>query len=102
MYAALAKLLKTDELRGMLPQLIADWEAEVMIGHAAKTQTDEKARGIKIAAGFAEFRVDELEPPDVITFLRPFKHKRRTHNLYRAQIGELMRFAIEKRTRSRT
>lgn len=100
MYAALSKLLDGDEHAGMVPHLIAEWEAEVMVAHVAKTQKDERARGVKIAAAFAEFRADQVEPPDVTAFLRPLKHKPRTHNLYRAQIGELMRFAIEKGLRA--
>ncbi|EGJ12569.1 tyrosine-type recombinase/integrase [Rubrivivax benzoatilyticus] len=96
MYTALAKMLSADDRDGSMAQLIADWEAEVMVKHSAKTQIDERARGAKIAARFADFQVVDVTPPDVVEFLKPFRAKPRTFNLYRAQIGELMRFAIEK------
>lgn len=96
MYAALAKMLQAEERRGSVPQLIADWEAEVMVRHAPHTQHDERSRGAKIAARFAEFHASEVTPPDVVEFLAPFRGKPRTFNLYRQQIGELMRYAIEK------
>lgn len=96
MYAALAKLLQAEERRGSVPQLIAEWEAEVMVRHAPHTRHDERARGAKIAARFAEFHASEVTPPDVVEFLAPYRGKPRTFNAYRQQIGELMRFAIEK------
>lgn len=96
MYAALAKMLQAEELRGSVPALIAEWEAEVMAQHATKTQVDERARGAKIAARFADFTPAEVTPPDVVEFLAAYRGKPRTFNLYRQQIGELMRFAIEK------
>lgn len=101
MYKELAKLLMNDEQTYCtMPKLIADWEADVMQRHAKKTQTDETARGVKIAAEFAAFRVEEVKPTDVIAFLKPYRVTPRTHNMYRAQIGELMRFAMEKGLRA--
>jgi len=96
MYAALAKMLQAEDRLASVPQLIADWEAEVMAQHAPKTQIDERSRGAKIAARFADFAPAEVSPPDVVEFLKPYRDRPRTFNLYRAQIGELMRFAIEK------
>ncbi|MBK1615400.1 hypothetical protein CKO44_18225 [Rubrivivax gelatinosus] len=100
MYMALAKMLSTEDRDGSMTQLIADWQAEVMAKHSAKTQIDERARGAKIAARFADFQVSDVTPPDVVEFLKPFRGKPRTFNLYRALIGELMRFAIEKGLRA--
>lgn len=96
MYRALAALMRVDTAYGLVSQLIADWEREVMPRHAEKTQVDELARGRVIAESFAEFRVDQLGAKHVSEFLRHFRDRPRTHNLYRAQIRELMRFAVEK------
>lgn len=96
MYAALASLLADESRVGMVPKLIAEWEAEVMAGHAEKTRRDERARGCVIAHAFADFHASQVTPPKVIAFLKAFRSTPRTHNLYRAQLGELMRFAIEK------
>lgn len=79
-----------------IPALIADWERDVMARHAPKTQRDEKARGKVIADAFEEFRAQDVRPPDVVTFLKAFVPKPRTHNLYRAQVRELMRYAEER------
>lgn len=96
MYAALAKLLQAEESGAAMPALIADWEAEVMVRHAPSTQRDERARGAKIAARFADFTAADVTPPDVVEFLSAYRGNPRTFNLYRQQIAELMRFAIEK------
>ena len=79
-----------------LPKVIAQWEAEVMARHAPKTQRDEIARGKVIAERLEEFRACDVQPPDVTDFLATYRDRPKTHNLYRAQIGELMRFAMQK------
>lgn len=94
-YGALAKALAQDAVDSRVPGLISKWERDVMPRHAAKTQADDMRMGRIIAESFAEFAVDEVEPPDVAEFLRPLRGKPRTHNGLRAHLGELMRFAIE-------
>lgn len=99
MYSRLAQMLADDIADPTLvPKIIAEWEREVMVHRAEKTQVDDRARNLLIAKRFAEFRADDVTPPVVTEFLQPWREKRqaRTHNLYRAQIRELMRFAIEK------
>jgi hypothetical protein len=96
MHRALADLLDGPKLEGMLPSLIAEWEREVMDRHAANTQKAERARGVVIAKRLAQFHARELTPPDVMAFLKAYRDRARTHNVYRAQLRELMRFAIEK------
>ena len=96
-YAALADAMKTPTVADdLMPKVIATWEKEVMAAHAETTRRDEKARGKVIADEFEEFRFADVEPPDVAGFLLPYRDRPRTHNLFRAQIGELMRFAIQK------
>jgi integrase len=99
MYSRLAQMLADDVADPtLLPKIISVWESEVMVRHADKTQTDEMARNRTIAKRFAQFRADDVTPPVVGEFLREWREKEqaRTHNLYRAQVRELMRFAIEK------
>ena len=97
MYSALAKLLADDVAdASLMPKLIADWERDVMARHAAKTRKDEQARNIVIAKWFRDFRADDVETTDVAEFLKPLKDRPRTHNLYRAQLRELMRYASER------
>lgn len=67
-----------------------------MVKHSARTQVDEKARGARIAAAFAEFTSADVTPPDVVEFLKPFRTRPRTHNLHRAQLRERMRYAAER------
>lgn len=96
-YAALAESLRAPTVADdTMPKVIAAWERDVMACHAPKTQRDERARGVVIAEEFQEFRACDIEPPDVSAFLAPYRDRPKTHNLYRAQIGELMRYAIEK------
>lgn len=95
LYSALAAVKAADALQDRLPALVSRWELEVMPKHAAKTQRDEQAMGRLIAKRFAEFTVEQIEPPHVAEFLKPLRDKPRTHNGYRAHMRELMRFAIE-------
>ena len=100
LYTALAakkaELSRPDQGIDRMPALVAAWEREVMPAHAEKTQTDDKARGMMIAASLVEFTPAELDTPACSTFLQQFKGKPRTFNAYRAQLRELMRFAEEK------
>ncbi len=96
MYRALAALVEADQRSGTVPQVIADWEIEVMPAHAAGTRATEKARGKIIAEALADFLAREVETPDCSEFLKRFKSMPRTFNAYRAQLRELMRFAEEK------
>lgn len=96
MYRALATLLHTEAQKGHMPGLIAAWEQEVMTRHAPKTQRDEIARGRILAEAFQEFAVDQVQAKHVAEFLRALRTRPRTHNLYRAQIRELMRYAVER------
>jgi integrase len=95
MYRALASLMHTDAQEGRMPGLIAAWEKEVMPRHAERTQKDERARGRILAEAFAEFAADQVQAKHVAEFLRALRSKPRTHNLYRAQIRDLLRYAVE-------
>lgn len=96
-FMALAAELQRPVLRpDSMAVLIADWQRDVMPRHAAKTQKDEVARCKVIAESFSEFTAADVRPPDVADFLQPLKVKPRTHNLYRALLRELMRFAEER------
>lgn len=98
LYGALAEATKAPTVADdLMPMVISAWEKEVMaVRHAASTQVDERARGRVIADEFEQFRARDIESPDVTEFLRPFADRPKTHNLYRAQLGELMRFAMQK------
>lgn len=96
-YAALAADLRAPVVADdLMPRVIAAWEAEVMAAHAASTQRDERARGRVIADRLEDFRAAEVEPQDVLEVLKPYERKAKTYNLYRAQLGDLMRFAMLK------
>jgi len=96
-YGALAEATKAPTVADdTLPKVIAAWENEVMVLHAEKTQKDERARGRVIAERLEEFRARDLQSPDVTEFLSAYVTKPKTFNLYRAQISELMRFAMQK------
>lgn len=79
----------------LMPDLIADWEKDVMPKHAPHTQTMDKHYNALIAQTFREFRPAEVMPPDVKGLLKLLEKKARTHNLVRAQVSELMRYAAE-------
>ena len=100
-YSAMAEATKAPTVADdLIPKVISTWQAEVMSAHAPKTRKDETARGKVIAEEFKEFRARDLESPDVTGFLEQFKDRPKTFNLYRAQVGELMRFAMQKGWRS--
>ncbi|AMM23030.1 tyrosine-type recombinase/integrase [Variovorax sp. PAMC 28711] len=96
MYTALAALTADKALDDMMPKLCADWMLEVAVSHSAKTQTDDRFRNREISEAFAEFRANQVKPPDVVDFLKRFKTTPRTFNAYRAAVRELMRYAEEK------
>lgn len=101
LYAALAKFLADESGQGRMPNLIAEWETEVMVHHATSTRRDEQARNREIADDFAEFHARQVTTPDCVTFLSRFSTSKRqqgrptprTYNLYRSQLRELFRFA---------
>ncbi len=97
---ALYRELADREAREIAPDamgaVIADWLKEVSSRHVKQTQANETYMCKEIGARFAEFRASEIRPPDVSEFLMAHRDRPRTHNGYRAQIRELMRFAEEK------
>lgn len=97
-YAALAAELAPPTVADdLMPKVIAAWEASAtFLGHAETTKRDERARGKVIADRFEDFRARDLQPTDVSEFLEAYTSKAKTHNFYRAQISELMRFAMLK------
>lgn len=96
LYRALAAIESEALADDRMPAMIETWKREVMARHADKTQINELARCTAIATAFAEFRAREVTAPDAAEFLRQFRDRPRTHNLYRALLRELMRFAVEK------
>lgn len=96
MYIALGELLNHDTDADKLPALAATWLREVSAKRSLKQHGEDESRCRKITDRFADFLAGDLEPPDVVEFLAPFRDRPRTYNAYRALIGELMRFAIEK------
>lgn len=96
-YMALAAATKAPTVADdLMPKVIGAWEAEVMVAHAAKTRKDETARGKVIALEFEEFKARDMTSAEITGFLAQFNDRPKTFNMYRAQIGELMRFAIQK------
>lgn len=96
-YAALAEQHRAPTVADdVMPKVVAAWEAEVMAAHAESTQRDERARGRVIADRLEDFRARDIQPSDVVDFLAAYSSKPKTFNLYRAQIGDLMRFAMLK------
>jgi len=100
LYAALAQLMAKDIADDRMPALVAAWQRDVMARHADKTQASEKVYCRVIAESFADFRADQVRAPDVAEFLAPLRDRPRTHNLYRALLRELMRYAIERGMRT--
>lgn len=100
LYRKLAELTAADTLDDSLPKLIGDWLLEVSATHSKKTQANESYMCREIGKAFIEFRAKEVTPPDVVAFLKVYKDRPRSYNAYRAQIRELMRYAIEKGLRA--
>lgn len=95
LHLALAKLLNDDIAADRVLALVTKWQTNVMPSHSPKTQRDDMARCKVIANAFVEFKVSEVQAPDVATFLAPFKTKPRTYNAYRSLLRELLRYGIE-------
>lgn len=96
LYMKLAELERAAVADDRMASLITDWQKSVMVRHAVKTQVNEIARCAVIAKAFAEFRAGQVQAPDASEFLQQFRDRPRTHNLYRALLRELMRYAIER------
>lgn len=96
MYLALATLTTEKTMDDMVPKIIADWLAEVGADRSEKTKANDAYVTREISEAFAEFRANQVKPTDVTEFLKQFKKKPRTFNLYRAGMQELMRYAEEK------
>lgn len=96
LYRALAAIDTATVSDNTLPALIGLWQNEVMARHAESTQVNERIYCKAIAEAFAEFRASDVTAPDAAAFLRPLRDRPRTHNIYRALLREMMRFAIEK------
>jgi len=93
---ALADLNEEGARAYLMPSLVSDWERDVMPRHAPKTRVMDKHYNALIAQTFAQFAPPDVRPPDVADLLRLLQSKPKTHNMVRAQIGELMRYAIER------
>ena len=97
LYRALSTLERARIADDRMPAVVADWQRDVMVRHAAKTQIDDIARCRVVANAFAEFRAAQVSAPDVAEFLLTWRDDRpRTHNAYRALVGELLRYAVER------
>jgi integrase len=96
MYLELSKVTTEGVVDGMMPKIVADWLAEVGADRGEKTKANDAYVTREIADAFAEFRANQVKTTDVTEFLKQFKKKARTFNLYRAGVQELMRFAEEK------
>lgn len=79
----------------LMPALIADWEDAELSRRARKTQADQGYMLRHVSDALAEFRPDEVTPPDCTEFLAQWADKPRSHNKYRALLRELFRFAIQ-------
>ena len=96
LYRALADMQAQDLVQDLMPALVADWMRDVSAQRSAKTQADDKYRSKLIAESFKDFRASHVRPPDVVGFLKPLRAMPRTHNAYRADLRELMRYAEER------
>ena len=95
MYTALAQGLAAQVADDRMPAVIAAWQRDVMPRHAPKTQVDDKHMCQVIAESFAEFRAGDVQAPDVADFLAPLRARPRSHNAYRGQLREILRYSIE-------
>ncbi|MFD0669678.1 tyrosine-type recombinase/integrase [Ramlibacter sp. MAHUQ-53] len=93
LYAKMAELHKDGAGNDRIPALAAHWLREISTTHKPKTQANDKWVMAAISEAFAEFRACQVTPPDVVTWLKRYREKPRTHNEMRAGMRELMRFA---------
>lgn len=96
LYKALAELLKPKGDDAMMRKLVDNWMLEVGVNHKDKQQANDRTHNNAIAKAFAEFRADQIKPPDVVEFLKPFRKMPRSYNAYRAALRERLRYAEEK------
>jgi integrase len=111
LYRKLADMKAAEVAPDRMPMLVESWLREVGSTRGAKTQENDAWVMRTISTAFAEFRAREVSTPDCVRFLSrwkkrpddwddatlgPWKKQPRTHNLMRAGVRELMRFAEEK------
>lgn len=98
LYQKLREVRAKDVAPDLMPMLTQAWLTEVCATHK-DTENDEWAVR-EISEAFAEFRAREVTTPACITFLKKWSDKgqRRTHNLMRHALLDMMRFAEGKET----
>lgn len=96
LYRVLADMQARDVVEDLMPAVIADWLRDVSANRSKKTQADDKYRTRVIGESLKAFRASQIRPPDIIAFLKPLRERPRTHNAYRADLRELMRYAEER------
>lgn len=96
LYRILADMEARDLVEDLMPAVIADWLRDVSANRSAKTQADDKYRTKVIGESLKGFRASQIRPPDITAFLKPLRERPRTHNAYRADLRELMRYAEER------
>lgn len=95
MYAALARLLKSDVEGELLPAVIARWlqqreeDGVWSSGHAQ----DMKRITDAIACEFDRVRPDQVTTKLVATYLKPLRAKKRTHNQHRTALRQILSYA---------
>lgn len=93
LYAKMSELHTADVGRDRIPALVGQWLNEIAVTHKPKTQANDRWVMTAISEAFIEFRASQITPPDVVTWLKKFRDKPRTHNEMRSGLRELMRFA---------
>jgi integrase len=93
MHRALARIYDTEVKRELMPGVISRWYDSKLPEWAEKTATDQKRIADQMAEAFAEFEPAQVTTPVCAKYLSTFAAKKRTYNMHRTTLRQVLAFA---------
>lgn len=92
-YRALATLTEREATSDRMPAVISRWVESKRAEWAPKTARDQERIARILSDAFVEFRPDQVTTPVCSQYLKTFAAIKRTHNLHRSVLRQVMAFA---------
>jgi integrase len=92
-YRALAALTERETTSDRMPAVISRWVESKRPEWAEKTAVDQERIARAMSESFVEFRPDQVTTPVCAAYLKPYAATKRTHNLHRTMLRQVMAFA---------
>jgi integrase len=92
-YGALAKLTAREATSDRMPAVISRWLDSKRAEWVEKTERDQERIARVMADSFVEFRPEQVTTPVCSQYLKRFAATKRTHNLHRSMLRQVLAFA---------